>query len=715
MLRQYELVEIVKAYDADVDEDRLNRAYVFAMQKHGSQKRASGDPYFSHPIEVAGLLTRYRLDADTIITGLLHDTIEDTDATPEEIIRLFGDQVYKLVDGVTKLSQLEHKTEHNKQAENLRKLLLAMSEDIRVLLVKLADRLHNMRTLHFIKKPEKRMRIASETLELYAPLAERIGMKDIKEELEDLAFGFVNPDARDVILERLAYFCDAQGSDAVDAIISDLTSTLAAGGLAGVEVVGRRKQPYSIWRKMQRKNISFGELSDIIAFRVLTQTNADCYQALGLIHGAYKVVPDRFKDFISTPKRNGYRSIHTTVFGPNANRIEVQIRTEQMHHVNEQGVAAHWAYKQGRKSTSGRQYPWVRELLDILEQTSEPEEFLEHTKLAMFPDQVFCFTPTGEVISLPAKATPVDFAYQIHTDIGDTCAGAKVNGRMVPLKTRLNNGDQVEIMVSKAHKPNPNWERFVVSARAKARIRRYVKQQELDQHLALGRAMLQKACRANNLDYTEKALAPALKAFSQDTVQDLIVLVAKGNIAVKDVISEVYPRTPSGDKGQKVVPIDQARRKKQETGGAIPIKGLIDGLALHFARCCHPLPGERIVGIVTTGKGVTIHTIDCHTLETFSDQPERWLDVSWEREHTKQEFVGRLDMTIAHEPGALSTLTTVIAKNKGNITNLRIGARTADFFEMIIDVAVGDVKHLTNIIAALRAIPAVNNVERARG
>ena len=715
MLRQYELVEIVKAYDDDVDEDRLNRAYVFGTQKHGSQKRASGDPYFSHPVEVAGLLTRYRLDADTIITGLLHDTLEDTDATPEEIIRLFGTEVYKMVEGVTKLSQLEYKTEHNKQAENLRKLVLAMSEDIRVLLVKLADRLHNMRTLHFIKKPEKRMRIASETLEIYAPLAERIGMKDIKEELEDLAFGFVNPDARNAIVDRLKYFRDEQESDVIDAVINDLKATLAAGGLAQAEVIGRQKKPYSIWCKMQRKSVSFGELSDIIAFRILTETNADCYQALGLIHGAYKVVPDRFKDFISTPKRNGYRSIHTTVFGPKGNRIEVQIRTEQMHHVNEQGVAAHWSYKQGDKSTSGRQYPWVQELLDILDQASEPEEFLEHTKLAMFPDQVFCFTPKGEVVSLPAKATPVDFAYQIHTEIGDRCSGAKVNGRMVPLQTQLHNGDQVEIMVSQARTPNPGWERFVVSARAKARIRRYKKQQELDQYLQLGRAMLQKACRTNNVHYTDKAMAPAVKAFDLDGVQDLIVLVAKGNIAVKDVVSEVCPRIPTRDKGRKVVPIDQARRKKKDIGDAIPIKGLIDGLALHYARCCHPLPGERIVGIVTTGKGVTIHTIHCDTLETFADQPERWLDVSWEKDHATQEFVGRLEVTIAHEPGGLSTLTTAIAKNKGNITDLRIGIRNPDFFQMAIDVAVNDVKHLTNIIAALRALPVINNVERARG
>lgn len=531
MMRQYELVERVKAYDPEACETTLNRAYVYATQKHGSQKRASGDPYFSHPIEVAGILTHYKLDCDTIITALLHDTIEDTDATPEEITKLFGTNIMKLVDGVTKLTQIELKSADSKQAENFRKLLLAMSEDIRVLLVKLADRLHNMRTLHYISKPEKRVRIAAETLEIYAPLAERIGMHDIKEELEDLAFQHINPEARDSILARLEFLRE-KDDNVVSRIVAELTDVVARQGLK-VDIYGREKRPYSIWRKMQRKNITFGELSDIMAFRVLVDDMPQCYEVLGYMHANYKVIPGRFKDYISTPKPNGYRSIHTTVLGPENHRIEVQIRTRQMHEVNENGVAAHWAYKQDTpagQQKEGVQYRWLRDLLDILEHASEPEEFLEHTKLAMFQDQVFCFSPKGDVIALPARATPVDFAYMIHTHIGDTCVGAKVNGAMVPLRTVLNNGDQVEIVTSKAQTPNPTWERFVMTGKARARIRRFIRQQQEDQYKDLGKAILQKAFRQEGYDYSDKALEGVLKIFKQPSVEALLTLVGQGII-----------------------------------------------------------------------------------------------------------------------------------------------------------------------------------------
>ncbi|CAM3305268.1 RelA/SpoT family protein [Thalassospira profundimaris] len=714
MMRQYELVERVKAYDPDACETTLNRAYVYATQKHGSQKRASGDPYFSHPIEVAGILTNYKLDCDTIITALLHDTIEDTDATPEEITKLFGTNIMKLVDGVTKLTQIELKSADSKQAENFRKLLLAMSEDIRVLLVKLADRLHNMRTLHYISKPEKRVRIAAETLEIYAPLAERIGMHDIKEELEDLAFQHINPEARDSILARLEFLRE-KDDNVVSRIVSELTEVISRQGLK-VDIYGREKRPYSIWQKMQRKNITFGELSDIMAFRVLVDDMPNCYEVLGYLHANYKVVPGRFKDYISTPKPNGYRSIHTTVLGPENHRIEVQIRTRQMHEVNENGVAAHWAYKQEAptgQQKEGVQYRWLRDLLDILEHASEPEEFLEHTKLAMFQDQVFCFSPKGDVIALPARATPVDFAYMIHTHIGDTCVGAKVNGAMVPLRTVLNNGDQVEIVTSKAQTPNPTWERFVVTGKARARIRRFIRQQQEDQYKDLGKAILQKAFRQEGYDYSDKALEGVLKIFKQPSVDALLTLVGAGHHTGREVVHAVFPGTKDKETVRKVVPLDKVRARKHDH--AIPIKGLIPGMAVHYAGCCHPLPGDRIVGIVTTGKGVTIHTIDCDTLETFTEQPERWLDVGWDNEGEPEHFIGRLGLTVGHEQGALSSITSVIAKNHGNITNLRFTNRTTDFFEMLIDIDVVDVKHLTNIIAALRATPVVNAVERARG
>ncbi|WP_339778899.1 bifunctional (p)ppGpp synthetase/guanosine-3',5'-bis(diphosphate) 3'-pyrophosphohydrolase [uncultured Thalassospira sp.] len=712
MMRQYELVERVKAYDADAREALLNKAYVYATQKHGSQKRANGDPYFSHPIEVAGILTNYKLDCDTIITALLHDTIEDTDATPEEINKLFGPKILKLVDGVTKLTQIELKSADSKQAENFRKLLLAMSEDIRVLLVKLADRLHNMRTLHYISKPEKRVRIAAETLEIYAPLAERIGMHDIKEELQDLAFQHLNPDARNSITARLE-FLRKKDDNVVERIVKELEKVISTEGPA-VEIYGREKRPYSIWQKMQRKNITFGELSDIMAFRAMVDTMPQCYEVLGYLHAAYKVVPGRFKDYISTPKPNGYRSIHTTVIGPENHRIEVQIRTHEMHEVNENGVAAHWAYKQGGgREKEGTQYRWLRDLLDIMEHATEPEEFLEHTKLAMFQDQVFCFSPKGDVIALPAGGTPVDFAYMIHTHIGDTCVGAKVNGAMVPLRTQLNNGDQVEIVTSKAQTPNPTWERFVVTGKARARIRRFIRQQQEDQYRDLGKAIVQKAFRQAGYEYSEKGLEGVLKIFKQPTVVALVTAVGAGHITGREVTNAVFPGSKDDQTTRKFVPADAKSNRKRDH--AIPLKGLIPGMAVHYAGCCHPLPGDRIVGIVTTGKGVTIHTIDCDTLETFADQPERWLDVGWDNDGEPEHFVGRLGLTVAHESGALSAITSVIAKNHGNITNLRFVSRTQDFFEMLIDIDVVDVKHLTNIIAALRATPVVNTVERARG
>lgn len=720
MMRQFELVERVKSYDPNADEDAINRAYVFAMKMHGSQKRASGDPYFSHPIEVAGILTKYRLDCASIITALLHDTIEDTPATLEDIEKLFGTEIGRLVDGVTKLNRIELQSDHAKQAENLRKLVLAMSEDIRVLLVKLADRVHNMRTLHYISKPEKRRRIALETMEIYAPLAERIGMQEIKMELEDLAFTELHGDARSSIIARLNFLRE-QGGDLIGRILEELRRTLEEAGVKAT-VSGREKTPYSIWLKMQRKNVGFEQLSDIMAFRVAVPSIEDCYRALGVIHSKYPMVPNRFKDYISTPKPNGYRSLHTGVFGPERHRIEVQIRTNEMHEVSELGVAAHWKYKSGGSSaangkmTDGRQYRWLRELLDILEHASNPDEFLEHTKLEMFQDQVFCFSPKGDLIALPSGATPVDFAYAVHSDVGDTCVGAKINGRIMPLRSRLHNGDQVEIITSKAQTPNPTWERFVVTGKARARIRRFIRTQQRAQYADLGRAILVRAFRQEGYEFTEKAAEGVLKIFKAPTVEDLVAMVGEGTLTGKEVVSQVYPELKAGAaRPDNVVVMAKAKAptSARDKANAVPIKGLIPGMAVHFAGCCHPLPGDRIVGIVTTGKGVTVHTIDCDNLEQYAETPERWLDISWEAGEGNAH-VGRVDLVVNNEPGALGSVTTVIAKNMGNIINLKITNRTTEFFEMIIDIEVRDVKHLTNIIAALRATPAINSVERAR-
>ena len=719
MIRQFELVERVRAYDPTASEDMLNRAYVFAMKAHGSQTRASGDPYFSHPLEVAGILTSYKLDADTIVTALLHDTIEDTEVSHDDISEQFGPNVARLVDGVTKLTRIEFQSDQAKQAENFRKFVLAMSEDIRVLLVKLADRLHNMRTLHFIKNPDKRLRIAAETMDIYAPLAERIGMQEMKQELEDLSFAEINPDARQSILKRLD-FLRSKGGDLVDRIILELGRVLSENGVEA-EISGREKSPFSVWKKMQKNDVGFEQLSDIMAFRIIVADVDTCYQTLGIAHSAYPVVPGRFKDYLSTPKPNGYRSLHTGVFGPERQRIELQIRTEEMHQIAEHGVAAHWNYKQGGPTAEGPQYRWLRELLDILEQASGPEEFLEHTKLEMFQDQVFCFTPRGDLINLPHGATPVDFAYAVHSEVGDRCVGAKINGRMMPLRTQLRNGDQVEVITSKAQTPSPTWERFVVTGKARSRIRRFVRLQERDEYEKLGRSILSRAFREEGYELSDKALGEVLTVFQQPSAEDLCAQVGAGHVTGRAVVEAVYPGLKKKDNDENIVSLAQAR-KRQPKGpadidpDAVSIKGLIPGMALHMASCCHPLPGDRIVGIVTTGKGINVHTIDCEALETYADAPERWIDLAWDlQDAVPDTHVGRVMIRVLNAPGSLGDLSTVIAKNSGNISNLKIAQRSEDFFDMVIDIEVRDVKHLTDIIAALRVTPSINSVERARG
>jgi len=723
MIRQYELVEKIKTYDTNVDEDAVNRAYVYAMKMHGTQKRASGDPYFHHPLEVAGILTDMKLDGASIITALLHDTIEDTPATMEDIERLFGIEIAKLVDGVTKLNQIELQNPESKQAENFRKLVLAMSEDIRVLLVKLADRLHNMRTLHFITKPEKRRRIALETLEIYVPLAERIGISKFKEELEDIAFSILNPEARDSILTRLNYL-RTEEEGVVERIIAELDKQFKDAGL-DARITGREKTPYSIWRKMQRKNISFEQLSDIMAFRSVVEDTPQCYHVLGVIHALYPTVPGRFKDYISIPKQNGYRSLHTTVIGPENQRIEIQIRTAQMHEEADLGVAAHWVYKdsngKGSNRSDGRKYRWLRELMEIIEHAPKPEEFLENTKLELYQDQVFCFTPQGDLIELPNNATPVDFAYAVHSLVGDTCTGAKINGRIVPLNTKLQNGDQVEIKRTKNGTPNPNWERFVITGKARARIRRFIRAQQHEQYAHLGKAMLQKNYKQEEHKFQEKDLLKVMKQFRSEVIDDLYTGIGSGHVNARDVFKAVFPDFKAKVPERKLdeldkVPQKQQKQKKKGKAAPMPIKGLIPGMALHFARCCHPLPGDRIVGIVTTGRGVTIHTVDCDTLESFSDTPERWLDVSWEEGGDAREaHVGRLNVTIANEPGSLGTLSTVIGQAGGNITNLKIINREMDFWDMLLDVFVNDTEHLHEIIAALRSTPEIASVSRTKG
>ena len=705
MLRQYELVELVKSYNTNVDERALNGAYVFAVHKHGSQTRDSGDPYYSHPVEVAGILANMKLDSDSIITGLLHDTIEDTDTTLGEISREFGSRIATLVDGVTKLSRFENQAEDGQRAMgNYHKLFLAMSKDLRVLLVKLADRLHNMRTLQHVRCADKRLRIARETMEIYVPMAERIGMQWLKEELEDLAFSHINENAHNSIVERLRFL---RGNCHLAGIEDHLRRVLGKDGL-DARVDGREKKPYAIWRKMQRKNVSFDQLSDIVAFRAVVPQVADCYAALGIIHGVWPMIPDRFKDYISTPKPNGYRSIHTTVHGPEGKRLEIQIRTREMDEVAEFGVAAHWSYAAGedRASTSeGRQYQWIRQLMDSIDSASDPEEFIKNTKLQLFEDKVYCFTPVGELHELPRNATPVDFAYAIHTRIGDTCVGAKINGVSKRLDTILQNGDQVEIMRSRHASPNPLWARFVATGRAHSRIRRHIRIKERGEYIRLGRAIIEQTCGSLRRAVDDSLLEGFAETFGKRTVDDLLETVGRGEITGERVRRLLTSKRTTSRK----------RRRFQSAGKhAVSIDGLTPGITVHHAECCHPLPGDRIVGIVESGKGVAIHTIDCHTLQAHEDSIEEWLDVSWSPDGAAPEhYVGRIAVDVINQPGALGEITTLIGNHDANITNLKINARTADFFGMIIDLEVHGVHHLTSIVAAMRSIAIVMDVARA--
>jgi len=704
-IRQFELVDRLKAYDPNADEDLLNRAYVFSMKAHGSQKRESGEPYFTHPLAVASLLIEHQLDCYSVITALLHDTVEDTLATLEEIQDLFGPEIANLVDGVTKISRLDNQPEKNQQAENFCKLVLAMSTDIRVLIIKLADRLHNMQTLHFISSPEKRRRIARETMDIYVPLSERMGMQRFKDEMEDLAFAQLNPEARESIISRLKFLHETTESP-VEKVMSELKNAIEAGGLTA-QISGREKTPCSIWTKMQNKNITFEQLADIVAFRIVVKTIPQCYQVLGIIHDLYSFVPGRFKDYISTPKRNGYQSLHTAIMGPLNQRIEIQIRTLEMHHIAELGIAAHSQYKQG-ESPDGRQYAWLRGLQEILEQASGPEEFLEHTKLEMFQDQVFCFTPKGDLISLPRGATPIDFAYAVHSAVGDHAAKVKINGRQMPLRTILQNGDQVEIMTSKTQTPSPNWERFVVTGKAQARIRRFVRIQQRQQFLELGRFILE-----NSSDYkevSEPTLLEAAKKLGYNTIDDLYIAIGEGALAISDVVTTVYPEQKQPAPTMSALPI----KTKPPQDMAVSLKGLIDGMAVHYAGCCHPLPGDIITGIITIGKGITIHTQDCEVVGVFSDS-ERIVELTWEGDNNlnlEHYYAGRLKIIFLNKPGSLAAVSIAISKQGANITNFKVTNRTVDFWDALIDIEVRDVEHLKSIIAGLRTLPTINSVER---
>lgn len=693
MLRQYELVERVKSYDPDADEALLNRAYVYTVQKHGSQKRASGDPYFSHPVEVAGLMTDLKLDQETIITALLHDTVEDTLVTVEDIRRNFGPNVARLVDGVTKLSKIEAMPENERAAENLRKFFFAMSEDIRVLLVKLADRLHNMRTLHFIRSPEKRRRIARETMDIYAPLAERVGMYEYMREMQLLAFEQLEPEAYATITGRLAQIRSQEGGQ-VGAIALAIKQALAEAGLK-VEVSGREKHPYSIWRKMAERHVSFEQITDIMAFRVLTESVEDCYRGLGVLHTAWQMIPGRFKDYISTPKNNGYRSLHTAIIYENSMRVEVQLRTHDMHQTNEFGLAAHWAYKQDGRPDG--QVGWLRDLIEIVDTSHDAEELLEHARMAIYQDRIFAFTPKGALFQLPKGATAVDFAFAVHTDLGAQTAGAKINGRHMPLRTVLNNGDVVEILKGgpKAA-PQLSWLGFVVSGKARAAIRRAVRQKERAEIVAIGTMLFEEICKNLPTRIGKKAVAEAARRLELEDEEALMVAIGSAKISDHDVMEALIPGSTA-----KLPEMPHHEH-------AISIRGLTPGMAFHLAECCRPVPGDRIVGLRQRGLGVEVHTIDC--LELASGVDVDWLDLSWGERSTGA--LGRLRVVLYHRPGTLAEMATIFARNNANVVNLELSQRDDPFHTYEVDIEVQDLAHLTRIISGLRASDAVAQAER---
>jgi guanosine-3',5'-bis(diphosphate) 3'-pyrophosphohydrolase len=695
VLRQYELVERVRAYDPDADEALLNRAYVFSMQAHGSQKRASGDPYFSHPIEVAGILTDLHLDDETIATAILHDTVEDTVATPEQIEKMFGASVARMVDGVTKLSKIEAQTENERAAENLRKFLLAMSDDIRVLLVKLADRLHNMRTLHHIANPEKRRRIARETMDIYAPLAERIGMYEFMKEMQTLAFQQIEPDAYASIVKRLEHL-HGGGGDQVTRIGDGIETLLGRAGITA-EVSGREKHPYSIWRKMAERHISFEQLSDVMAFRVIVADTAECYRALGLIHQKWPMVPGRFKDYISTPKRNGYKSLHTAVMHSEKMRIEIQIRSADMHAEAEYGLAAHWAYKAGH-GRPDHQVSWIRDLVEILDHAASPEEVLEHTRMAMYQDRIFAFTPTGELIQLPKGATAVDFAYAVHTDLGDQTVGAKVNGRVVPLRTRIENGDQVQILRSNAQEPEAHWLGFVTTGKARAAIRRFVRQKEREESVSLGRKFYDEIVGRLPARLAPGAAALAARRLNLADEAALMEAIATRRLSDAQVMEALMPGsgTALGDAG---------RRNQRE---AISIRGLTPGVAFALAPCCSPIPGDRIVGLRNPGAAVEVHTIDCPMLADGADRD--WVDLAWG--DGSDGAAARLRIVVRNEVGALGITAGILGAQRANIVNLALVHRDLGFHTFHVTVEVHDLHHLMRILAALRAADAVTSAER---
>ena len=694
-----DLVALMRNYNPTSDARLVRHAYAYGQRMHAGQTRHSGEPYFTHPVAVAAILTEMRLDDATIVTALLHDTIEDTKSTYTDIAREFGPEVAELVDGVTKLTNLELSSSEAKQAENFRKLLIAMSRDLRVILVKLSDRLHNMRTIKSLR-PDKQTRKARETMDIYAPLAGRMGMQWMREELEDLAFRVLNPEARNSIIRRFLTL-QREAGDVVQRISADIRSELDKNGIEA-DVYGRAKKPYSVWRKMQQKELAFSRLSDIYGFRTICRTEADCYRILGVIHQRWRAVPGRFKDYISQPKQNGYRSIHTTVSGRDGKRVEVQIRTQEMHEVAEAGVAAHWAYRDGERVINRFAVDpakWISTLTERFEE-GDHDEFLEHVKLEMYSDQVFCFTPKGDVVQLPRGATPLDFAYAIHTRIGDACVSARVDGLRVPLWTRLKNGQSVDIITAEGQRPQATWIDIVVTGRAKAAIRRSLREEDRERFVRLGAELARVAFEHVGRKATDKALATAARQIGLKGREELLARLGSAEVTARRVVETLYP--------------ELAAQVGEEVDASRPVVGLPPGAHFSRAGCCQPVPGERIVGITYRGRGVVAHAIDCPVLAEFEDRTDRWVDLRWHEGRHKAVHGVRLEMTIANDAGVLGRICTLIGDQKANISDLVFADRKPDYYRLIVEVELRDVEHLHAVMTALEAESDVAQISRHR-
>ncbi|RDE08996.1 RelA/SpoT family protein [Pelagibacterium lacus] len=735
MMRQYELVERVLAYNPDADEALLNKAYVYGMQKHGSQTRASGDPYFAHPLEVAAILTDLKLDDATIAVALLHDTIEDTDATRAEIDEMFGTEIGQIVDGLTKIDRLNLVSREEAQAENLRKLLLAIAQDVRVLLVKLADRLHNMRTLEFMPV-HKRGRIAQETMDIYAPLAGRMGMQDMRSELEDLAFKTLYPEHYNAITSRLAQM-ETSSRDVIAEIRSELESHLTAQGIRA-KVSWRLKSAWSIYSKIERKAVALEQLSDMIGFRVVVDTIDECYRTLGVIHTNWKVVPGRFKDYISVPKQNDYRSIHTTIVGPGRQRVELQIRTQEMQAIAEFGIAAHQLYKEAisgdmhRLEEESQAYNWLRTTIAHLTEGDNPEEFIEHTKLELFQDQVFCFTPRGRLIALPRGATPIDFAYAVHTDVGDSCVGCKINGTVMPLITTLHSGDEVEILRDAGHLPPPNWENIAVTGKARSAIRRAVRQGALQRAIALGEQVLMAVVEREDISLSEDDIKALAERLSMPDKTALLAAIGEGRITADEVTGEATSlkgkrrrkgalTLPVGDDAEGWFSLRNGRyfRFRMPGGQRSAIKKFATMVGFDFNMPVDVsregvVPGDRLVAIFHPSGRMEVFPVESEALADFHDKDVGWIDVRWDlKGESEPRFKVIIAMYSQNRPGSLAQITGAIAACDANISNLAMRALAADSHELIFELEVRDLAQLTDVLATLRRTPGLSRVQRA--